>query len=215
MIYLCAGIYAEGPTDEGFLCKLVDRLLHNIAHDVCPGQFTIEETRAIQEPRALKRRDTDRATRIAAAIEHAWETCTLFVIHSDADGDQQKALEERIRPGISRARQTHLDLATVECSPVQETEAWMLADPEAFQKIFERPVSNPLPSDLESIRDPKTYFENTLRAMGVAPGRGFEGYEESLGDHVRFESLQRLSAFRQFESNLRNAVELVVHHSPA
>jgi hypothetical protein len=214
MIYLCAGIYAEGPTDEAFLCKLVDRLLHNIAHDVCPGQFTIEDTRAIQEPRALlwKR---DRATRIAAAIDYAWEPCNVFVIHGDADGNREKAFEERIRPGIERARETHPDLAAAACIPVQETEAWMLADPDAFQKIFERPVSEPLPHDVDSLRDPKTCLENTLRTMGVSAGRAFDGYDALLGDHVCFDSLQRLSAFRQFESNLRAAVELHVNHMPA
>ncbi len=41
MKYLCAGIYAEGPTDERFLCQLVDRLLYDIAFDVCPDQFEI------------------------------------------------------------------------------------------------------------------------------------------------------------------------------
>jgi len=209
MIYLCAGIYAEGPTDERFLCKLVDRLLHGIAHDTCSGQFTVEDTRAIQEPRTLRRREADRVTRIAAAIEHAWQSCTLFVIHSDADGDEEKAFRERVHPGIERARQAHSDLAAAACIPVWTTEAWMLADPDAFQKIFERPVPVPLPLDIEAVRDPKTLLESTLQSLGVVPGRGFEGYDAQLGDHVRLDSLQRLSAFRAFESNLRAAVALL------
>jgi hypothetical protein len=215
MIYLCAGIYAEGPTDERFLCKLVDRLLHGIAHDICLGQFIVEDTRAIQEPKTLRRQKVDRETRIAAAIEHTWQSCTLFVIHSDADGDQEKALRERVHPGIERARQSHPDLAAAACIPVWTTEAWMLADPDAFQKIFERPVPAPLPLDVEAVRDPKTLLKSTLQSMGVVPGRGFEGYEALLGDHVRLESLQRLSAFREFESNLRAAVELLARHAHA
>jgi hypothetical protein len=91
----------------------------------------------------------------------------------------------------------------------------MLADPGAFQKIFERPVSEPLPHDVESLRDPKNCLETTLRTMGVAAGRAFEGYDALLGDHVCFGSLRRLSAFRQFESNLRAAVELHVNDTPA
>lgn len=213
MSYFCAGVYAEGPTDERFLCKLVDRLLHQIAYDVCSGNFTIGETIAIQEPKALKRRNADRATRIAAAIDQAWESCTLFVIHSDADGDAEKAWRERVQPGIDRARQARPDLAAAACIPIWMTEAWMLADSEAFTNIFERPLSNALPHDIEGLHDPKTFLENTLRLLGVPAGRGFEGYEALLGDLVRLEALQRLSAFRQFESNLRTAIECLVHHT--
>lgn len=212
MIYLCAGVYAEGPTDERFLCKLVDRLLQQIAHDVCPGQFELGDTRAIREPKALRRHD--RATRIAAAIEHAWEPCTLFVIHADADGDSDKALQERVLPGVERARQSHADLAAAACIPVWTTEAWMLADAKAFEKTFEHPLSLTLPSDIENAPNPKALFENALRSFGVVAGRGFAGFEAQLGDHVRFESLQRLSAFQQFESNLRVAVEHCTRPAP-
>lgn len=212
MIYLCAGVYAEGPTDERFLCKLVDRLLYQIAHDVCSGQFEIGETRAIREPKTSKRED--RATRIAAAIDYAWESCTLFVIHADADGDSDKALQERVLPGIERARQSHSDLAAAACIPVWMTEAWMLADANAFERTFERPLSIALPPDIENVSNPKAFFEDTLRSLGVAAGRSFAGYEAQLGDHVRFESLQRLSAFEQFACNLRSAVEHCTRHAP-
>jgi hypothetical protein len=185
--------------------------LHQIAHDVCPGQFEIGDTRAIQEPRALKQHD--RATRIAAAVEHAWEPCTLFVIHADADGDLDKALQERVLPGIERARQSHSDLAAAVCIPVWTTEAWMLADTKAFEKTFERPVSLTLPLNIENALNPKALFENALRSLGVPAGRGFAGFEAQLGDHIRFESLRQLSAFQQFESNLRAAVEFSAHHA--
>ena len=206
--YFCVGIYAEGPTDERFLCKLVDRLVHPLAHELCPGNFYLGETCAIREPKDKRRED--RATRIAAAIEEHWDACNVFVIHADADGDHERAFEERIRPGLERTRLSRPDLAAAACVPIRTTDAWMLADADAFRKIFERPVPHALPENPETSPNPKALLEQTFHVLGVAPGRTVEGYDALLGEYVRFELLERLSAFQQFVTDLRTAM---THHA--
>jgi len=43
VIYLSAGLYAEGPSDYQFLCPLVDRFMEEIAAALFPG--ILSETR--------------------------------------------------------------------------------------------------------------------------------------------------------------------------
>lgn len=207
--YFCVGIYAEGSTDERFLCKLVDRLVHPLAYDVCPGNFYLGETRAIVEPK--HKRHEDRSARIAAAIEDHWDTCNVFVIHADADGDPERAFSERIRPAVERARLSRPDIAVAPCIPVRTIEAWMLADADAFRKIFERSLPRPLPGDPQTLPNPKAVLEDAFHLMGIPPGRDFEGYDALLGEYVRVDALQRLSAFQQFMTNLRSAMIQLAH----
>ena len=135
MIFLCAGVYAEGPTDDRFLCNLLDRLLPSLAHEICKSAVEHGVARPIVHPRSQRR--ASREERIAAAIEQSWGECTLFVVHSDGAGAPDVALRQQIQPGLARARRAHPDLAAAACVPVREIEAWILADPEAFCRVFE------------------------------------------------------------------------------
>lgn len=84
MFYVCAGLYAEGPSDDEFLIPLIDRLLLDLLSAHFPAQHHIGDTlRLPDDPSAGRRREH----RIAAAIASHWTTCTLFVIHSDGAGD--------------------------------------------------------------------------------------------------------------------------------
>lgn len=77
MSYLRAGVFAEGPTDYFFLMKLVDRMLPELAYGL-RGHAIVDDSMGIDAPRG--RHLARRADRIAAAIDDAWDRCTLFVI---------------------------------------------------------------------------------------------------------------------------------------
>lgn len=205
MIFLCAGVYAEGRTDERFLCNLLDRLIPSLAHEVCKGAFDLGDTRRIDEPPELRLQR--REERIAAAIENHWGECTLFVVHSDGAGEPEEALREQVQPGLVRARRTHPELAAAACVPVRETEAWMLADPEALGRALEVSQAPALPRDPEAETDPKGTLDKVLRSRGVLLGRrGAEEYYALLGAEVSPEALRRLAAFQRFEAELRAAI---------
>lgn len=72
MIYIRAGVYAEGPSDYDFLLPLLDRLLDAIAAPLFPGDYQVAATLGIDAPRVT---EGGRAERIAVAIHDAWETC--------------------------------------------------------------------------------------------------------------------------------------------
>ncbi len=62
MSYLCAGLYAEGPTDYAFLLALLDQLLPRLAHTALPNVSTIGDSVGIDAPaRTPALRGGDRA----------------------------------------------------------------------------------------------------------------------------------------------------------
>jgi hypothetical protein len=88
MIYLCAGLFAEGPTDYLFLLGLLDRTIQTIAAEVLSGSFDDAPSIGIDAPKRLRERS--REERVAAAIEESWSDCTLFVVHGDGAAIQTR-----------------------------------------------------------------------------------------------------------------------------
>jgi hypothetical protein len=207
MIYLRAGLFAEGPTDYQFLQGLIDQLIDEISADLLAGGFEAASTLGIDAPRSMRTRS--REDRIAAAIDANWNECTLFVVHGDGAGDPEGARRTQLEPGLARARAVHSDLAAATCVPVRETEAWMLADAGAFARLFETDRVPTLPHDPESERDPKKILHEVLRGMGARVERDVAKYYAELGKEIRAVELRKLSAFRRFEEDLRDAIEVV------
>lgn len=205
MIYLRVGLFAEGPTDYHFLQGILDFLVEEIAVELFAGGFQIAPALGIDAPRSL--RDRSREERIAAAIDASWDECTLFVIHADGAGDPDRARREQVMPGIARALAVHPELASVACVPVRETEAWMLADPRAFSRLFETKRVPALPAHPEAESDPKKILREALVGMGA---RGVvTRYYADLGKETNLAELRRLPAFQRFGTELREAIVMV------
>lgn len=210
--YLCAGIFAEGPSDYRFLFGLLDRLLETLGAEALQGRFNSAQPVGIDAPAGARKKR--REERIAAAIDASWSECTLFVVHGDGAGDPEGARRSLIEPGLALARTRHPELAAAGCVPVREIEAWMLADAGAFSRIFRTDRVPELPRDPESELDPKRVLADVLRSMGARLEGGAGRYHAELGREVRPAELRRLPAFRQFEVDLRMAVEAVSRLPP-
>ena len=89
----------ENGVYPGRLRKLVEYMQDGAS--LFPGAYEVAVTAGIDAPHGTP---GGRAEKIAAAIDASWGACTLFVIHSDADGDAAEAKRERIEPGIAAAR---------------------------------------------------------------------------------------------------------------
>lgn len=205
MIYVQAGLYAEGPTDYDLLIPLIDRLLaelvarHPAAFADLPPPIGLSD-----EPGDGKRR----RERIAAAIERNWHNCTLFVIHADADGDWEGARERNVLPGLVEARQRlGVDaLPAAACVPVREIEAWLLADAGVFQKLYPSSPPPVLPQDPERVGDPKRQLQAVFSEL---QRRRPKNLFAACGENVSLEALRRLPAFRAFEAELSGALDLL------
>lgn len=210
MIYLRAGLYAEGPTDYAFLGPLLDRLIDELAASSLAGQYEFRDCLGIDAP---EHAGSGRAARIAAAVDAHWDECTLFVVHSDGAGDPERARREQIDPGIAaaRTRRAGRPVTAVACVPVREIEAWMIADPSVFPLIggTEPPVC---PAEPERELDPKATLRRLLRESGVRRQRPTSRFHGFFGENVGFERLRALPAFVSFENELIRAIEETAGH---
>ncbi|AUX20364.1 hypothetical protein SOCEGT47_008330 [Sorangium cellulosum] len=203
-LYLRAGLYAEGPSDYGFLLPLLDRLLPSLAARMFPGTNEVEASLGIDAPPPAQ---GERAERIAAAIADRWAECTLFVIHADGAGDPASARRSAIDPGIEAARRAAPDVVTVPCVPVRETEAWMLVDVDVFRTLLGSGAQPALPAEPEREADPKLTLARLLKEGGMR--RKPERLYRLFGEEVSLEALRMLPAFQRFEAELAEAIRTV------
>ncbi len=207
MIYVQAGLYAEGATDYDFLIPLLERLLNEICARVCVRNCEIPTPIGVDADEPTSRR----SERIGDAVHKYAGTCQLFVVHADADGDSQRARAERIEPGFTEARRRLREVPACEvddtyfvaCVPVQMIEAWMLADDAYFRGLFGRKAEFELPKDPEGLRNPKQALEQLIARYMRRPPFGLYA---DVGINVSFAALRRLPAFRAFECELEIAV---------
>ncbi len=203
MIYIRAGLFAEGPTDYKILLPLLDRLLDQLAAQLFPGAYEVAPATGIDAPRGT---EGGRADKIAAAIHETWDECTLFVIHADGAGDPAEARTNCVDPGIAAARAARPERPVVAaaCVPVREIEAWMLADSEVFRSLCGSGAKLELPSDPEREMDPKRTLRRLLEQGGVR--RAPERLYSFFGERVRLEALRSLPAFDAFRVELIKAL---------
>ncbi|MGK3967151.1 hypothetical protein WMF38_23615 [Sorangium sp. So ce118] len=201
MIYIRAGLFAEGRTDYDFLCPLLDRLLDVLAADLFPGNYVIAPSDGIDAPRGT---EGGRAEKIAAALHERWDDCTLFVIHADGAGDPTEARKRQVDPGIEAARALREERAIVAaaCVPVREIEAWMLPDQEVFRALGAAEVLCPKAPEREL--DPKLTLRRLLEHGGLR--RRPEDLYRFFGEKIRLEALGTLPAFCTFRDELTAAL---------
>ncbi len=203
-IYLCAGLYAEGPSDYEFLSPLIERLLDFHGNRLFPGMIDVGQTIGIDAPRGTA---SKRADRIAAAVNDNWDSFTLLVVHADGGGAPEDAREKAIVPGITLAKTSKPFLIAVECVPVREIEAWMLIDVDVYRDLLGSATNISLPSEPERELDPKKILHVLLDGAGWR--RGHQRIHRLFGEEVQFESLRILSSFLRFEQDLCMAIEAV------
>lgn len=114
----------------------------------------------------------------------------LFV-HRDADSTDPTLRRKRIQDAAARVFDEPVPFPIVPVVPVQEMEAWLLADEPRLRAVAgspqgRPPLSLPRPGALESVSDPKGLLRDALRDA-VPAGR----QRKSFNDR-RFNQLRRL-----------------------
>jgi hypothetical protein len=201
VIYLCAGIFAEGPTDHRFLSSLVERLLEFLGQEELQTKFNVATPINIGMPSRPK-------TTADEAILRFWDSCTLFIVHRDGEGDPLNAFQQYIEPSLTTVKQKYSEVIVVSCIPEREIEAWMLADSQVFSQLVTawKPT---LPQDPEKVLDPKQILEQILKTKGQRINEAYQFF----GEYIDFEALRRLNSFQQFETELRLAIRALVGQS--
>lgn len=213
MRHLSSALYCEGSTDAQFLRPLLLRLCEGMAA-LAPDTVEVADVMVLaDEPRHRRLPRAERIEMAAKAADGAW---LVLFIHADADGrDGRAARAERVQPAIERMGDllgpTRQAVAVV---PIRMTDAWVLADVDAFRSGVGTTrddkalgLLDVVAHGADHVPDPK----GLLRAAFAAARPGARGaqlgaYLGRIADAASFEDLRRLEAFRQLESDLKVAL---------
>ncbi|MCC7292238.1 MAG: hypothetical protein IT449_09285 [Phycisphaerales bacterium] len=162
-----------------------------------------------QPPRSLQDR-----------IDHAIKLypCDVILVHRDAEAHTFDARFAEIQEAIHYSRIPR-GFPLVCVVPIRMTEAWLLFNEPAIRRAAGNPngtMELSLPVHVEAIPDPKeVLFEAMAKASGLT-GRRLKLFrpEKSrsvLGNLIDdWSPLRQLSAFKRFETDLRNTVETML-----
>jgi hypothetical protein len=198
IVYLAAGIFAEGPTDQRFLGRLIVQMLNEIGNQEFPANVEV-----LEEPYQIGLSNSpvgNLPRTISSAFEKYHQECTLFIVHHDSGGNTQPA-REQLEKELSAIRQ---EMPSALCIPVRETEAWMIADKEVFPSLTHDwwPV---LPPNPEKEMDPKKTLRDVLATKKIKQPEPYDFF----GAQVRLVALRSSPSFQEFEGELRTAIRAV------
>jgi len=218
--FIGLALYAEGPTDHRFLEGVTRRTVI----DAFVRQGIVVEVPEVQRL-TIDAGIQGRADRIVNGAQAEQGAFHILFIHADADGDAQRARNERIDPGAHRvdAQIGTAGRATVPVVPVRATEAWALADGDALRRVLSTTRSDaelglPGLNELERLPDPKAMLDGVVNAAhtlrrGRRRRKGAY-YLDELAEQVGLAALRGLPAFQAFESDVEAALRHIGHPIP-
>jgi len=211
MTQLYIGLIAEGTTDYRFLEPVVEKALIKIAYD-CKGQVDID----------VKVIDCSKGNSFTDYILNAAEKgnqelgITMLIVHTDADDlSANNVYETKINPAKILLEQqsdaTHCK-SLIPLIPIQETEAWMLADKTIFKKSIDTNKSDSelnINGNPETFNNPKERIEDAIRIGRADMPKKLRNnlkitdLYSYLGQAIQIEHLTPFISYRDFENNIR------------
>jgi hypothetical protein len=146
----------------------------------------------------------------------------ILFYHRDAEKNDRDIIKKRKDEILGKIDQ-QLASKLVCVVPITMMETWLLIDRDAIKKAagnrnYAGTVDLPALSKLESIKDPKTKLHQTLSMTSGAKGRRLKTLNIHHAVHLVAENikdyspLRELSAFREFEKDLKTAVDLFLQN---
>lgn len=128
--------------------------------------------------------------------------CSRFIFAHDADQRNYREVQRQLFDSIIKPSGLRTSICLL--IPVQEIEAWMLADLAAASNIFPgwTPKSVPNP---ESISSPQEYLEKLSRLGGGRPRFSHAVHNEKLAKHIDLLKVSKhCPSFRPLEDFVKN-----------
>jgi hypothetical protein len=209
MTYVSWAALYEGATDQAYFDLLIPRVMEDIIMLCGTRQSTIPATPAVR----LQRREVEKVAQEACAAKDAFY---LVFIHADTGGRALESELEQRSNSYCKAMHAICAWPPVRCitiSPRRETEAWILADPQAVTEALGyrgSPTSIGLPGNAtqaERLDDPKAILEAAVRQVR-GRRRHFDAKEifPAIAQRQSLPNLRQARSFVAFEANLRAAL---------
>lgn len=208
------GLMREGSTDQLFLKSVIERTFDEIRFE-CNTDIDIFEIEEIKTTAGTTFIDK---VLEASSIGYNNFGMMILCVHSDADNKKLvDTYQNRINPALevlSTKDDNYYCKVVVALVPIQETEAWMLADTELLKReIGTEKSDNELQINRqpESISNPKECIEAAIRIAR-------EGYTKKrrkdltiselylpIGQALDLEKLNVLLSYQDFKKNITDA----------
>ena len=207
-MYLSWAVLYEGSSDAAYFNVLIPRLIDDLA---LTGKRPVEipQTPAIQFPRKAPEV-------MAKAACDAKDAFHLVFIHADTGGRNLAAGIAHRSDAYCRAMHDLCHWSSDRCitiEPSRETEAWILADPEAVTDFLGYSgtwASIGLPAnaaEAERLGDPKqTLKQAVAQVRGRRSRSGTDTLYPAVAQRQSFKALRRSASFRLFEGKVRTAM---------
>ena len=213
MTQIFIGLLTEGTTDARFLEPIIEKTFVEIGF-ACKGTIDI----AIFE--LSKQKKLNFTEQVLAASKEGFENYGITVLCVQADADNKKledTYKNKIQPTIEELEKQNNEefcKIIVPIVPIQETEAWLLADTQLLKneigtkKTDQELGINKFP---ENIANPKEVIENAIRiaCQDMTKRRRNELSISELylpvGNKIEIEKLEKLPSFQNFKENVKNA----------
>ena len=214
MPQIFAGLFVEGKTDTAFLQNIVQKTIEAVAFE-CKGQIDIEVL-----PIEINKTGLDFVAQVLAAAKKGADEygIQMICVHVDADNaSNTNAYGYRINPAraeLSTQNAAEYCTLLVALVPVQEMEAWILADKELLKneigttKTDKELGINRTP---ESIANPKEVIESAIKIARADETKRRRrdltliDLYLPLGASLDLEKLEKLPSFLDFKHNIRQA----------
>jgi hypothetical protein len=118
------------------------------------------------------------------------EGLTRFIVAYDADNDSPALRRERVMREIVRPSRIAEDTCCV-VVPVQEIEAWILADVGAVKHVLSSWETKSISQSPESIENPKEHLERLGRGGGKRPFYNHTTHNALVAAHLRCEIVRK------------------------
>lgn len=214
MRYLGLALYAEGPTDYYFLPPVLVRLCEELCLRHAVETVEIGSVLALDD--SARTRHLSREERIESAATEARNAWNIVFVHTDGEGNPDRAFAERVAPALERLKalggKTGMGVAVV---PVRETEAWAIIDGDALRQVLGTTLTNealglPLTArEAEKAKDPKALLDQAFKATlptGRRKSTGTSPYLSAFGEQVALDKLRGTTSFANLEADLTNAL---------
>lgn len=210
MTYVGWVAHYEGQGNAAYYDVLLPRVMDEIT--------TLHATRAITIPQTpALRLDVGRSVdQVAQELCRNSASFHLIFIHADTGGRAQEAGIDDRAGAYYRAVRERCGWPHERCivvRPRHETEAWLLADPEAVMGALgmtgdaSRHGLPPNAAAAEALPDPKIVLSTAVRAVGRRkPRRASATLFARIAQMQRLNALREARSFRDFEADLRVAL---------
>ncbi len=209
MIYLAWAAMYEGDTDAAYFDVLIPRVMEELVRT--EGRTNVDIP---TNPEVRLRRDSVEA--VAELACKARDAFYLLFIHGDSGGRSVSASLDNRTQAVCAAMQARCDWPPARCvtiAPDHETEAWLLADPDAvrgFLGYTGRAADIGLPvtaKEAENLTDPKATLAHAVQTMR-GKRRPYDPKQifPAIAQRHTIANLRRAPSFAIFENRLRAAL---------